>query len=238
MQSNPNSTGPAVAEMYAGQIRLLGPRKSPSGIFKRIAPAPWEITKTGLAGDHQGDIEHHGGEEKALHHYPREHYASFSADYENLASSLEKAPAFGENISTLGMTEQDVCIEDIYKLGTSVLQVSQGRQPCWKLNAKFKRTDMAVSVQRTGRTGWYYRVLEPGTVIPGDGFMMIERSRSDWPLARLIKLIYSRSLARDDLAEVADMQDLAQSWRELAVRRLHSSRIEDWESRLSGPQEV
>lgn len=237
MPNKTNSTGPAVAEMYAGQIRLLGPRNSPSGIFKRIAPAPWEITKTGLAGDHQGDLEHHGGEEKALHHYPREHYASFSADYENLASSLEKAPAFGENISTIGMTENDVCVGDIYRLGTAVLQVSQGRQPCWKLNAKFQIPDMAVSVQKTGRTGWYYRVLETGTVMPGNAFLITERSRPDWPLARLIRLIYSRSLARDDLAEVANMHDLAQSWRDLAARRLQSSRIEDWDSRLSGPQD-
>lgn len=220
--------------MYAGNICLLGPRNSLTGIFKRAAPAPWNISKTGLVGDHQGDLVHHGGPEKALHHYPREHCFSFMREHQSLAAALDVIPAFGENISTTGMTERDVCVGDIYRLGTTVLQVSQGRQPCWKLNEKFKKSDMAVLVQTTGRTGWYYRVLETGKVMPGDAFALLERTRPDWPLARLIRLIYSRSLSRSDLAEVADMQDLAQSWRDLAARRLQSSRVEDWDARLRG----
>lgn len=234
MQSKSGSEGVTVSAMYAGKIALLGPRNSPSGIFKCAAPAPWKISTTGLVGDQQGDVVHHGGPEKALHHYPREHCFSFMRENKDLATALDVIPAFGENISTTGMTEWDVCVGDIYRLGTTVLQVSQGRQPCWKLNETFQKSDMAVLVQTTGRTGWYYRVLEEGTVMPGDAFVMLARTRPDWPLARLIRLIYSRSLARDDLAAVADMQDLSQSWRDLAVRRLQSRRVEDWETRLRG----
>ncbi|HEX7074586.1 MAG TPA: MOSC domain-containing protein, partial [Hyphomicrobiaceae bacterium] len=92
-----------------------------------------------------------------------------------MADFLSSPPAFGENLSTLGITEETVHIGDIYQVGGVILQVSQGRQPCWKLNARFNRPDMAWRVQMTGRTGWYYRVLREGWIETGDEFVLVER---------------------------------------------------------------
>ncbi|MBY6242751.1 MOSC domain-containing protein [Methylosinus sp. Sm6] len=225
----------AIETMFAAHsLATLGPRAAPSGIAKTAAPAPWRIGDTGLDGDRQGDLVHHGGAEKALHHYPRDHYARWIEEEPALAGSLATAPAFGENISTFGLTEADVCVGDVFALGSAIVQVSQGRQPCWKLNAHFTRKDMARRVQESGRTGWYYRVLREGIVQPGDRLERIERPLPDWPLARLNELLYRRTLDFESLERMAALSELAAPWRELAARRLERRAVEDWSSRLQG----
>lgn len=223
-----------IEAMYAGKPRPLGPRAVPSSILKSPLPGPWGLTETGLTGDIQADTVNHGGVDKAVHHYPREHYAAWLADKPSLAPLLETIPAFGENISTMGMTEADVCIGDIYRVGGVRFQISQGRQPCWKLNARFDMPDMAYQVQKTGRTGWYYRVLQGGRIAPGDEMSLIERPRPAWPLSRLIALLYHRTTAFDELAQVAEIPELAAGWRELAAKRARSRTVESWKSRLTG----
>lgn len=217
-----------VDALYIGALAPLGPRQVASGIDKRSVSGPQAVTVLGLAGDHQGNTRSHGGPEKALHHYPREHYAAWLED--GIAAA---PPAFGENISTLGMTESSVCLGDIYRLGTSVLQVSQGRQPCWRLNARFERDDMAYGVQKSGRTGWYYRVLEEGTASAGDPLSLLERPQPHWPLTRIIDLLYTRTLDTGTLEAFAALPELAASWRELAGKRIATRTVESWERRLN-----
>lgn len=216
-----------VEALFIGSLAPLGPRQVASGIDKKPVPGRRRITRVGLEGDRQGDTRHHGGPEKALHHYPAEHYAAWRREGIDAA-----APAFGENITTSGLSEADVCIGDVYRLGTALLQVSQGRQPCWRLNARFDRPDMAVRVQKSGRTGWYYRVLEEGEAEAGNTLTLCERPQPDWPLARIIGLLYTRTMELESLRELGDLPELAQSWRELAERRIVSRQVEDWSRRL------
>lgn len=223
-----------IETMYAGLPAPLGAQAKLSAIAKAAVAGPWIITPTGLASDRQADLVHHGGPEKALHHYPRDHYATWLAEHAELGAALVDAPAFGENISLSTMTEANVHVGDIYRVGDVILQVSQGRQPCWKLNARFAKPDMARRVQTTGRTGWYYRVLQPGTIKPGDSLDLAERPQPDWPLNRITELLYHRTLALDDLAALAKLPELAAGWRQLAVRRVASNSVEDWEKRLTG----
>ena len=232
MMSAPMTT--TINTMYVGTLAPLGPDRVPSGIFKRPAKGPWHITRTGIVGDQQGDARHHGGPEKAVHHYPYEHYAAWIEEDPGLADSLSSPPAFGENLSTLGITEETVHIGDIYRVGGVILQVSQGRQPCWKLNARFNRSDMAWRVQMTGRTGWYYRVLREGWIETGDEFVLVERPRPKWSLARVIALLYRQKLDIGALADLANVPELAASWRDLAARRVATRSVEDWTKRLGG----
>lgn len=206
-----------------------------SGIAKIPAPAPLTLTPTGFEGDQQADLRVHGGPEKALHHYPRDHYATWSDEIGPLPL-LNAAGAFGENISLTGMTEADVAVGDIFRIGTALVQVSQGRQPCWKLNLRFGVPDMARRVQRTGRTGWYYRVLQSGTVAPGDRLELVDRLAPDWSIARLWRVMYVDRMNAQDLAAMADLAVLADGWRRHAARRLERGRVEDWTARLEGPQ--
>lgn len=223
-----------IEQMYAGVPQPLGSGGAFSAIHKSSVVGPWRITSTGLLGDEQADLRNHGGPEKALHHYTRDHYATWSAEMPEISHLLDAPPAFGENISTQGLTEADICLGDTMRLGTVVLQVSQGRQPCWKLNARFGVADMAMRVQRSGRSGWYYRVLDEGSVEPGDTLRLIERPHPEWPLARAISVLYKRTLAFDELAELAAVPTLAESWRRLMQRRLQTGKVESWGKRLTG----
>ncbi len=222
------------------RITLLTGRAAPlpdsdvlSGIFKHPVDAPLMLGPQGFAGDQQADRRVHGGPEKAVHHYPQDHYPAWRADLGDLAL-LDAPGAFGENIATQGLTEADVAVGDIFRLGAALLQVSQGRQPCWKLSRRFGVADMARRVQDSGRTGWYYRVLQPGLVAPDDTIARIDRVAPDWNLARLWRALYVERMNLAELRGIAALEVLAEGWRRHAIRRLDSGRVEDWSPRLDG----
>jgi MOSC domain-containing protein YiiM len=206
---------------------------SRSAIDKRPLRGRVAIGELGIAGDEQGDPRVHGGPDKAIHHYAFDHYAAWRGELGPLP--LLQAPgAFGENLSTRGLDETGVCLGDRFRLGSALLEVSQGRQPCWKLNDRFGVPDMALRVQDSGRSGWYYRVLRPGHATAGDALALVERPHPDWPLQRLAMLLYRRVLEAGPL-EAALRLPLVPSWRKLIERRLDSRRVEDWTRRIEGP---
>ncbi len=218
--------------MFAGRIEAFGRDGKTSAILKQAIGGPWQISETGLAGDEQADTRHHGGPEKALHHYCFDHYAVWREELPSARQILEAAPAFGENISAPGFSEADVCVGDVFEAGSVTLQVSQGRQPCWKLNTRFGVPDMAKRVQQTGRTGWYYRILKPGTIEPGCALKLIDRPQPDWTIAGIAKLLYHRPEAFAELEALAEVSELAEGWRTLARRRVERRSVEDWTARL------
>lgn len=204
-----------------------------SGIDKHPFNGSVHIGELGLNGDEQGDRRVHGGPDKAVHHYPFEHYAQWQDELGPLP--LLQAPgAFGENISMHGLDEGNVCIGDQFVLGDALLEVSQGRQPCWKLNDRFDVPDMARRVQTTGRTGWYYRVLQAGTATAGDVLELTSRPHPDWTLRRLGILLFERVLDPAALEPVLQLP-LVPSWRKLIERRLQQCEVEDWSRRVDGP---
>lgn len=219
--------------LLTGSLAPLGPRAVPSGIDKQPVTGPRRLTRTGIVGDAQGDPRHHGGPDKAVHHYPFQHYAAWIADLGPLPR-LGQAGGFGENLSIAGLDEMTVAVGDVFRLGTALIEVSQGRQPCWKLNIRFGIADMARRVQQTGRTGWYYRVLEEGEIAAGDALTLVERRAADWPLARLWRILYVDVLNRDELRAMAAQPRLPEGWRNYAEKRLAAGQVEDWRSRLDG----
>lgn len=219
--------------LLTGQARSLPGSDAMSGIVKTPADRPLSLGLEGLAGDEQADRRVHGGTEKAVHHYPLDHYAAWREELGDLPP-LGAPGGFGENISASGPTEATVAVGDIFRLGTALVQVSQGRQPCWKLNHRFAVADMARRVQQSGRTGWYYRVLERGTVEPSDHIELVERVAPDWTLHRLWHALYIDRMNLDELRRIAALGVLAEGWRKYAVRRLESGRVEDWRNRLDG----
>jgi len=189
------------------------------------------LRRIGFEGDAQGDTVRHGGPEKAVHHYPFDHYAEWTSEI-GPHVLLDQPGAFGENVSTTGLAEADVAIGDIFRLGRALVQVSQGRQPCWKLNERFADVRMARRVQESGRAGWYYRVLEEGVVAPGDLLTLVERGEEDWTVHRIWHHFYVDTMNTDALRQIADLPALAQGWRDHAVKRLATRRVEDWSRRL------
>lgn len=205
---------------------------SRSAIAKTPRQGSLAVTTLGLASDEQGDLRVHGGVEKAIHHYPRDHYASWIAELGE-HPLLSRPGAFGENFSTSGWTEANLCLGDRIRAGTALLEVSQGRMPCWKLNDRFDVAQMALRVQESGRTGWYYRVLEEGSVAAGATLELVERLHPDWSLQRLSAVLFDKRVDADVLRECLALP-LPPNWRRTLTRRLEQGQVEDWSPRLQG----
>ena len=145
-----------------------------TSIFKRPEPGPVAVLADRLAGDGQADYRHHGGPDKAVYAYPAEHWAYWSTyvPHEKLGPG-----AFGENLTTEGLLESEVYLGDCFRVGSAVLMAMQPRVPCFKLNIRLDDEQMVRRFQRAGRSGIYFRVVQPGTLQMGDAITLVERSR-------------------------------------------------------------
>ncbi len=204
-----------------------------SAIAKTPRDGRVAVGRLGLEGDEQGDTRFHGGPDKAVHAYAFEHYRDWIRELGELPV-LAAAGAFGENLGTVGITEGGLCLADRLRIGTCVLEISQARQPSWKLNERFEVPDMARRDQETRRAGWYMRVLEPGAVAAGDDIVLLARPHPAWSLLRLMALLYGTPPGPEALREALALP-LVPSWRALIERRLATGRVEDWGGRLEGP---
>ncbi len=228
------SFGVRISSVHAGRPAPFGPSGEPSAIHKKPIPGRVAVTVAGLAGDGHGDTVHHGGADKAVHHYAFEHYELWRREYPQAQKHFREPGFFGENLSTAGVVERDVCVGDVYRVGSTILQVSEVRQPCWKLSYRCRLPEFSRRVQETGRTGWYYRVLEPGSLEAGDAMALDDRPHPDWPLSRVLGVLYETPLDRDELQAMTGLAELAAGQRALAERRLETGAVEEWEGRLAG----
>lgn len=194
-----------------------------TGFIKQAHSGPLQLGPLGLEGDAQADLTVHGGPDKAVCIYPSEHYAFWR---ETLAMPDLPFAAFGENFTTEGLLEAEVCIGDVYECSRGALvQVTQPRQPCWKLARRWHVKDLAVQVERTGRTGWYFRVLQPGLVASGDGFRLAERPYPRWSLALANEIMHHRKDDTQAAGALAACPALSASWqRTLTARASGESR--------------
>ncbi len=225
--------GTAVAVLRGRAVPYTRPG-SRSAIAKTPVRGPVHVGPLGLEGDEQGDPKVHGGPDKAVHQYAQEHYVSWRTELGALPV-LAAPGAFGENIASTGMTEHSLCLGDQVRVGSSVLlEVSQSRQPCWKLNDRFAVPTMARRVQDSGRTGWYYRVLQPGHLQAGDALVLVARPWPEWTLARIIDVLYHQPFDAAVLQALAALP-LPPSWQRMVHGRLARAQVEDWRPRLDGP---
>lgn len=204
-------TPSSVSGLFTGQIADRWEGRPPSAIQKTAVKGSQQISKLGFVQDHQADLAVHGGVDKAIHHYAADHYDAWQR--EGLLPTGSVPAAFGENISSFGLTEEIVCIGDVFQLGTARVQISQGRQPCWKLNAHTGHNKMAYRFQKTGRTGWYYRVLENGCAEVGDEITLIERSNPDWSVYAVTQARLTKNVTAEAAKALSNLLDLAEGWR-------------------------
>jgi MOSC domain-containing protein YiiM len=189
-----------------------------SGILKTPVLGPVRVGQLGCEGDGQADLVHHGGPDKTVLAYSAEHYPLWRAEVEGLAD-LDFG-GFGENLTLAGVTEQDVCIGDVWQIGQVRLEVSQPRQPCWKLGCRWRLPDLPRRVVQTGRSGWYLRVAEAGTLEPGMALSLLARPHPQWTVSQVASLYYDRNPEPAAVADLAALAELAESWRIEFARRL------------------
>lgn len=213
---------PRICSIHAGKVAPLGPEGVPSGFVKHSLHQPAQITPLGIRGDEQADLSVHGGLEKAVYGYSLDHYSAWRIEYPRHAARLVPG-GFGENLCIERMRESDLCVGDIHRIGSALLQVCQPRQPCFKLALRFQDKMMPKAMVRSGRSGWYYRVLEPGEIAPGDVVHLDERSNPDFLFSRLVELISRDTATRLELERMQRMGGLAADWKMWAENRLSGS---------------
>lgn len=147
-----------------------GRRTIESAFVKTPVDDRLHLGRLGLPGD-EHVYEDHGGPDMAVLVYPAEHYAH----WRDLGLDLPHAAAFAENFTVAGLVETEVCLGDVFEVGSAVVQVCQPRSPCYKIAARYGRKDLSLRVQETGYTGYLLRVLREGEVGSGDDMVLVDR---------------------------------------------------------------
>jgi len=205
--------------LFTGKPKQLSPDGKKSSIARSPTGGPVMLRTEGLDGDEVADKFSHGGPDKALHLYPAEHYPFW---IEKLGGHplLRQSGAFGENISATGLTEERIKIGDKFRVGNALIEVSHGRQPCWKIDHHFGVKGLSKQVIKTKRCGLYFRVLEEGKIAPGDAIEQIYAADHGWSVARVFNLLIAGGHTADgaalQLKEIIQLEPLARVWRDRA----------------------
>lgn len=214
-----------IESIQVGKPKAIAPDWTTS-IYKSPVVGQVFLNKYNLDGDKQADLTVHGGLDKAVNVYPLEHYHYWNQRTGFLLRKRINLPspnngAFGENFTVSGLLENDVCIGDIYHVGSCIVQVSQPRQPCWKLARKFNQAKLPFWVQQTDKTGWYLRVLQEGKVQSSDTFTLSERVNPAWSITHANQLMYTPGQSKQNLASILECKQLSDSWRKTFEKRLN-----------------
>lgn len=202
--------------VQTGRVAPLGPDQVPSGFVKKPVTGRVAIGELGLDGDAQADLSVHGGPDKAVYGYAGAHYAAWARDLPQHKARFV-AGGMGENLTIAGIDEAAICVGDVHAIGAAVLQVCQPRQPCFKLALYYDDARLPKHMVRSGRSGWYYRVLEPGVIGAGDAIVLRERPHPDFAFTRLLEIVSHGGASLDELTRMASMPGLARQWRERAL---------------------
>ena len=193
---------------YGGQIVT-------TGYFKHPVEGEVVARRLGLEGDAQADLKVHGGPAKAVYFYPREHYEG----WERLLETDPLPPgSFGENITTEGLTEADLAIGDVIRIGTALLQVRQPRSPCYKMQIRFGRPDMVALFMRHGLPGWYASVIEEGSFTTGDAIEIVSRAVEGVSVADIWRYSLHAPVSPEIRQRISGMELLPSFWRERIIR--------------------
>lgn len=191
--------------------------------LKKIVTGIAHIRFDGLTGD-DGDQEHYKDSDKALLHYAFDHYQAWLAQLPGCTALLQHPGAFSENFSTSGITENNICIGDIFRVGSATIQVTEGREACNTMNQRFNDPLMNQKMHVQARTGWFYRVLDEGQAKAGDVMVLQERLHPEWTVARVLQCIYGAELNPQILEPLSKLPSLAKDWKTLILKRLETGK--------------
>jgi len=183
-----------------------------TGIFKERVDGPVAISKQNLAGDKQADLTVHGGSEKAVYAYPAEHYEYWRNELPQVSFSWGK---FGENLTTEGLREDTLCIGDRLRVGSAVLMATQPRMPCYKLDLRFNRDDMIKRFLTSGRSGFYFSVIEPGEVTVGSKVEILSRDPHRVTVVDIVRLYLGQTRDPGLLQRATNVSALPDDWKAL-----------------------
>jgi MOSC domain-containing protein YiiM len=196
------NTGLPKQEIFPG-------KKIITGICKRPASGPLRLSLSGFEGDGVADLKHHGGTDKAVCVYSLDHYPY----WEDILGVMLPVAAFGENLTVSNLHEDEICIGDILQLGTALVQVSQPRQPCLTLAARYRRNDMIKLVIDSGYTGFYLRVLKEGVARKGEELTLEDRDPQAISVSFASHIYHHDRKNYEAIETVLAVSALSASWR-------------------------
>lgn len=213
------SASPTLLSVQVGAVAPLGPDGVPSGFVKRPVAGPVWVGALNLEGDAQADLRVHGGPDKAVYAYAAGHYAAWRAEFPEHADRMTSG-VFGENLTVDGLVEADLCVGDVHAIGAARLQVCQPRTPCFKFALRFDDRRMPRAMVQSGRSGWYYRVLEEGALQAGDAVRLLERPNPGFAFERLVAIVHNDPATPEELEMMATAPGVARWLRVAAQRQL------------------
>jgi MOSC domain-containing protein YiiM len=198
-----NTGGPREVQANGHAVR--------TSIWKSPREGRLGVATLNIDGDEQSDLTVHGGAYKAVYCYSSEHYAYWR---EQLPGMDLPWGVFGENLTTEGLIETDVCIGDRMQIGTAEFQVTQPRQPCFKLGIRFGRDDMIKRFLASGRSGFYVSVVREGDVARGDDIRIVERAAGSMSVSDIFALYFDDEGKEEEVRRAAGLAGLPPGWRD------------------------
>ncbi len=185
-------------------------RTYPTAIFKHPVAGRVPVTRLNVEGDRQGNPESHGGPDMAVYAYSHDHYAFWADDL-----GIGELPfgAFGENLTVTGMADDAVSIGDVFRIGSARFQVTEPRTPCHKLAMKFDDPGLPRRFFKSGRLGFYFRVLDEGDVGAGDEIICEARDPAGLTVAEVAATWADKGAAPAALERALGVEALAAKWR-------------------------
>ncbi|MEM1210537.1 MAG: MOSC domain-containing protein [Planctomycetota bacterium] len=190
-------------------------RSVPTGIYKSPVIGPVKACGVSLVGDEQADLTVHGGPGKAVYGFASEHYPAWREAFPDVEFTWG---AFGENLTTGGIVEDDLMIGDRFRVGTAELTITQPRQPCFKFAIRLGDKRVGKHMIATGQSGFYFTISREGELQQGDRMELIDRLDHALPLAEMNRLFYDKRAAAAELRRVADAPGMLDEWREWFTR--------------------
>jgi len=192
-----------------------------TGIFKEPVSGPVRLRKLNLDGDKQADLTVHGGADKAIYAYPKEHYNYWKKELLGISLSWGM---FGENFTTQGMFEEAINVGDQFQVGTAKVVATQPRMPCYKLGVKFGRMDIIKKFLASGLTGVYFKVMKEGDLQQGDEIRLIKKDENNVTIKDIARLY---TVNKDDLQTMEraiQVKDLPNGWKSHFIEQLKLAR--------------
>jgi MOSC domain-containing protein YiiM len=212
-----------IVSINVGQPRqvLWKGRTITTGIFKDPVPGRVVLRTLNLDGDRQADLTVHGGPSKAVYAYPAEHYEFWRRELPEMDLPWGM---FGENLTTLGLGEDDVHIGDRFRMGSAELMLTQPREPCYKLGIKFGRDDILKRFLASGRSGFYFAVLREGDLAAGDAIELIARDPDRVTVADVGRLYSDKEADPELLRRAVQVDALPETWRSYFRERIEKEK--------------
>ncbi|WP_026575521.1 MOSC domain-containing protein [Bacillus sp. UNC438CL73TsuS30] len=190
-------------------------KKEFSGIGKSAVES-FRVEKSIIVGDDVANHQFHGGPDRVVCLYPFEHYSY----WEEVFQKKLILPAFGENLTAAGMTEEQVCIGDIYKIGNTILQITQGRVPCVTISNYNEEKQFLKKVIETTLTGYFFRVLEEGTIMFDSEITLLEKHPKEISISFATQILFHQKQDKASIEKILTVDALAEDWRNRFLKLL------------------